>query len=49
MGPISVAPYMNLAVSHADMGYYAKERVFGAQGDFVTSPEISPLFGEVSV
>lgn len=29
-------------------GYYMKGDVFGVQGDFITSPEISQMFGEVS-
>lgn len=29
-------------------GYYMKGDVFGTQGDFITSPEISQMFGEVS-
>jgi len=28
-------------------GYYMKGDVFGTQGDFITSPEISQMFGEV--
>lgn len=28
-------------------GYYMKGDVFGSQGDFITSPEISQMFGEV--
>ena len=27
--------------------YYAGETVFGADGDFVTAPEISQMFGEM--
>jgi NADH dehydrogenase [ubiquinone] 1 alpha subcomplex assembly factor 7 len=30
------------------VGYYMKENVLGREGDFVTSPEISPFFGEVN-
>jgi NADH dehydrogenase [ubiquinone] 1 alpha subcomplex assembly factor 7 len=29
------------------LGYYMGKDVFGQQGDFITSPEISQLFGEV--
>ena len=46
-GPLTVAEFMHDALTHPAHGYYtAKENVFGSQGDFVTSPDISQLFGE---
>ena len=46
-GPISVAQYMTLALHDAEGGYYATREPFGAAGDFITSPEISQMFGEM--
>ncbi|KAG8744635.1 hypothetical protein FRC11_013347, partial [Ceratobasidium sp. 423] len=48
-GPISVAQYMQMCLSHPVEGYYMKGEPIGARGDFITSPEISQLFGEVYV
>ncbi|MCX8005209.1 MAG: class I SAM-dependent methyltransferase, partial [Burkholderiaceae bacterium] len=39
--------YMALALYAPGLGYYAAgTRKFGAAGDFVTAPEISPLFAQ---
>ena len=49
-GPMSFATYMQLCLSHPSHGYYMNpaNAVFGTRGDFITSPEISQVFGEVS-
>lgn len=45
-GWIGFARYMELALYAPGLGYYsAGMQKFGAGGDFVTAPEISPLFG----
>jgi len=43
---ISFARYMELALYEPGLGYYAAgARKLGAGGDFITAPELSPLFG----
>src|SRR5215470_7490168 len=45
-GWISFARYMELALHAPESGYYAAgARQFGADGDFVTAPELGTLFG----
>jgi len=46
-GLLTFARYMELALYTPNLGYYsAGLHKFGEQGDFVTAPEISPLFAQ---
>jgi SAM-dependent MidA family methyltransferase len=45
-GAVPFSRFMELALYAPGLGYYAAgARKFGAAGDFVTAPELSPLFG----
>jgi len=45
-GQLSFETFMDLALFAPGLGYYvAGARKFGRDGDFVTAPEISTLFG----
>ena len=46
-GPMAVAHYMALCLSHPEHGYYTTRNPLGASGDFTTAPEISQMFGEL--
>ena len=46
-GPVTLADYMALCLSHPEYGYYLTQDPFGKAGDFVTAPEISQMFGEL--
>lgn len=45
-GPISVAEYMTLCLLDPVDGYYPTRDPLGSEGDFITAPEISQMFGE---
>lgn len=46
-GWISFSDYMNIALYSPGLGYYSGgAKKFGIGGDFVTAPEISPLFAQ---
>jgi SAM-dependent MidA family methyltransferase len=46
-GALAFDRFMELALYAPGLGYYmAGSRKLGAEGDFVTAPEVSPLFGQ---
>ena len=47
LGPIPFDDYLELALYAPDAGFYANGGAAGRSGDFLTSPEIGPLFGAV--
>lgn len=44
-GSLSFADYMNMVLYYPQLGYYISQVAFGDNGDFITAPELSPLFG----
>ena len=44
---IPLDKYINLALYNKKFGYYMKKNPFGQEGDFITSPLVSNLFGVI--
>lgn len=46
-GPMTIDSYMSACLWDADYGYYRRQQVFGASGDFITAADVSQVFGEL--
>lgn len=46
-GPMPVSRYMELCLTHPEHGYYISRDPLGREGDFITAPEVSQMFGEL--
>ena len=46
-GPISVAAFMQRCLHDPQDGYYATRPALGPEGDFLTAPLVSQMFGEI--
>ncbi len=44
---LTVYDFMTLALYHPQYGYYTNQEVLGKQADYITAPEITPVFGEL--
>ena len=46
-GPMSFASFMKRVLQCETFGYYKNKQAVGKEGDFITAPEITQLFGEM--
>ena len=46
-GPMTLAQYMGAALYDPLSGYSARRAMLGADGDFITAPDVSQMFGEL--
>src|SRR5579883_708265 len=44
-GKLTFREFMQIALYHPEEGYYRRREPIGARGDYLTSPELHPLFG----